>query len=125
MSWNSIPFQGLAAVNPTVRIAIANMRYVLIFSVSRYPKAISQTCLGDADNSDTTQLDESALVAIWSTRENFGAAVVDQAPMLTPLFAAASGLKLDTPPTSQARHRTGADSPMVTSRTTELEQCSQ
>lgn len=64
----------------------AILRYVLIFHVSRYPQAISQTCPGDADNSDTQQLNESVVAAMWSNREDLVSIVVGQAPMLTPLF---------------------------------------
>lgn len=67
-------------------MAAAVVRYVLIFRVSRYPKAISQAYPGDADDSDTQQLNESAISAMWSTREDFVSIIVGQAPLLTPLF---------------------------------------
>lgn len=67
-------------------MAAAVLRYILIFRVSRYPKAISQACPGDADDSDAQQLNESAISAMWSTREDFVSIVVGQLPLLTPLF---------------------------------------
>lgn len=70
----------------TFCMVAAILRYVLIFHVNLFPKTISQACLGDTDNSDTQQLNESAISAMWSTREDFVSIVVGQAPMLTPLF---------------------------------------
>lgn len=64
----------------------AVLRYVFLFHVSLYTEPISQTRLHKDDNSDTQKLNESAKAAMWSTREDFVALVVGQAPLLTPLF---------------------------------------